>query len=82
MTTRGARTDGHVMSSTSEPSAYQRLREHLAYLEMSAAAEHLADELDRGMREKASPEPNCPMKTIMHRMVSPAKNTFWCLRNQ
>lgn len=41
--------------STSEPSAYQRLREHLAYLEMSAAAEHLADELDRGLREKASP---------------------------
>jgi len=41
-------------TSSSDPSAYQRLREHLAYLEMSAAAEHLADELDRGAREQAS----------------------------
>jgi len=41
-------------ASSSDPSAYQRLREHLAYLEMSAAAEHLADELDRGTREQAS----------------------------
>jgi DNA replication protein DnaC len=45
----------HATLSTSEPSSYQRLREHLAYLEMTAAAEHLADELDRGTREKASP---------------------------
>ncbi|WP_337314416.1 IS21-like element helper ATPase IstB [Candidatus Aeolococcus gillhamiae] len=50
-----AREQDHATISTSEPSAYQRLREHLAYLEMSAAAEHLADELDRGLREKASP---------------------------
>lgn len=49
-----ARDDQHATLSTSEPSAYQRLREHLAYLEMTAAAEHLADELDRGMREKVS----------------------------
>jgi DNA replication protein DnaC len=38
----------------SEATSYQRLREHLAYLEMSAAAEHLSAELDRGLREKAS----------------------------
>jgi DNA replication protein DnaC len=31
------------------------LREHLAYLEMSAAAEHLGAELDRAQSEKASP---------------------------
>jgi hypothetical protein len=37
-------------SSTPEPSSYQRLREHLAYLQMSAAAEHLAAELDRGIK--------------------------------
>jgi len=41
-------------SSTSEPSSYQRLREHLAYLQMTAAAEHLAVELDRGLQEKLS----------------------------
>jgi DNA replication protein DnaC len=41
-------------SSTPEPSSYQRLREHLAYLQMSAAAEHLAAELDRGIKEKLS----------------------------
>ena len=35
--------------------SYQRLREHLAYLELSAAAEHLAAELDRGLAEQASP---------------------------
>lgn len=50
-----ARNDTDAMSNTSEPSAYQRLRGHLAYLELSAAAEHLADELDRGLHEKASP---------------------------
>ena len=37
-----------------EATSYQRLREHLAYLQMSAAAEHLSAELDRGFREKAS----------------------------
>jgi DNA replication protein DnaC len=37
-----------------EATSYQRLREHLAYLQMTAAAEHLATELDRGLREKAS----------------------------
>ena len=41
-------------SSTSEPSSYQRLREHLAYLQMTAAAEHLAVELDRALKEKLS----------------------------
>jgi DNA replication protein DnaC len=38
-----------------EPSSYQRLREHLAYLGMMAAAEHLAPELDRATTERASP---------------------------
>lgn len=38
----------------SEATSYQRLREHLAYLQMSAAAEHLSAELDRGLREKSS----------------------------
>jgi len=37
-----------------EPSAYQRLREHLAELRLTAAAEHLADELDRALNEKTS----------------------------
>ena len=41
-------------SSTPEPSSYQRLREHLAYLQMTAAAEHLAVELDRALKEKLS----------------------------
>ncbi len=40
--------------ATPEATVYQRLREHLAYLEMSAAAEHLAAELDRAQREKAT----------------------------
>lgn len=39
---------------TEETSSYQRLREHLAYLGMTAAAEQLAVELDRGMTEKSS----------------------------
>ncbi|MGA9112252.1 MAG: ATP-binding protein, partial [Candidatus Dormiibacterota bacterium] len=41
-------------SRTSEPSSYQRLREHLTYLQMTTAAEHLAGELDRALREKLS----------------------------
>jgi hypothetical protein len=52
------RDNDHVTLSTSEPSAYQRLREHLAYLEMSAAAEHLADELDRACARRPQP-PRC-----------------------
>jgi len=39
---------------TSPPTSYQRLREYLAELRMTAAAEHLAAELDRGLAEKAS----------------------------
>lgn len=38
-----------------EATSYQRLREHLGYLGMTAAAEHLAAELDRATAEKASP---------------------------
>jgi hypothetical protein len=39
----------------SEATSYQRLREHLGYLGMSAAAEQLSTELDRANAEKASP---------------------------
>lgn len=39
----------------SEQSSYQRLREHLAYLRLTTAAEHLSAELDRALREKLSP---------------------------
>jgi DNA replication protein DnaC len=39
----------------SEASSYQRLREHLAYLELTTAAEQLAPELDRALHEHASP---------------------------
>lgn len=39
----------------SEASSYQRLREHLAYLGLTAAAEHLATELDRALAQRASP---------------------------
>lgn len=42
------------MSGTSERSSYQRLREHLAYLGMAAAADQLAAELDRAQTETAS----------------------------
>jgi DNA replication protein DnaC len=46
--------DVDVTRSTSEPTAYQQLREHLAYLQLSAAAENLPTELDRGLKERAS----------------------------
>lgn len=39
----------------SEQTSYQRLREHLAYLGMTAASEHLAPALDRALKEKLSP---------------------------
>jgi DNA replication protein DnaC len=38
-----------------DASSYQRLREHLAYLGMSSAAEMLAPELDRALAQKSSP---------------------------
>ena len=41
-------------SRTSEPSSYQRLREHLAYLRLTAAAEALAPELEHASTEKLS----------------------------
>jgi DNA replication protein DnaC len=37
-----------------EATSYQRLREHLAYLRLTTAAEHLAAELDRALAEQAS----------------------------
>lgn len=39
---------------TTEATSYQRLREHLAYLGMTAAAEHLSEELDRALTDKRS----------------------------
>ena len=36
------------------PSAYQRLLEHLQYLELKTAAENLSAELDRGLKQKLS----------------------------
>ncbi len=44
-----------MTSGTADATSYQRLREHLAYLEMSTAAEHLSAELDRALKEKQSP---------------------------
>jgi DNA replication protein DnaC len=41
--------------STATASSYQRLREHLGYLGLQAAAEHLSAELDRALREHLSP---------------------------
>jgi DNA replication protein DnaC len=38
-----------------EATSYQRLREHLTYLGMTAASEHLAPTLDRALKEKLSP---------------------------
>jgi DNA replication protein DnaC len=38
----------------SEATSYQRLREHLAYLRLPTAAEHLAAELDRALAEQLS----------------------------
>ena len=49
-----ARNDGGATSNTSEASSYQRLREHLAYLQMAAAAEHLSTELDLAAQGKRS----------------------------
>lgn len=45
------------MSTALEATVYQRLREHLSYLELTAAAEHLGAELDRAQTEKASATP-------------------------
>ena len=42
------------MTTKTEATSYQRLREHLAYLGMTAAAEHLSIELDRAHKEKLS----------------------------
>jgi DNA replication protein DnaC len=42
------------MSTALEATVYQRLREHLSYLELTAAAENLGAELDRALAEKAS----------------------------
>ena len=39
----------------SEATSYQRLREHLAYLGLTAAAEHLAAELDGALAQHRSP---------------------------
>ena len=49
-----ARNNGHATGNTSEASSYQRLREHLAYLQLTAAAEHLSSELDLAVQGKRS----------------------------
>ncbi|HEV2030038.1 MAG TPA: hypothetical protein VGS16_16150 [Candidatus Dormibacteraeota bacterium] len=41
--------------TAAEATSYQRLREHLAYLGMSAAAEHLSEHLDKALKHKLSP---------------------------
>jgi hypothetical protein len=38
-----------------DATSYQRLRGHLAYLGLTAAAEHLAPELDRALAAQRSP---------------------------
>jgi DNA replication protein DnaC len=43
------------MSVNADASSYQRLREHLAYLRLTTAAEHLPAELDRALADKLSP---------------------------
>lgn len=40
--------------TTTEATSYQRLREHLAYLRLTTAAEHLSAELDRALKEQLS----------------------------
>ena len=40
--------------SPAEATSYQRLREHLAYLRLTTAAEHLSQELDLALKEKRS----------------------------
>ena len=40
--------------TAAEATSYQRLREHLAYLKLATAAEHLSQELDRALKEKLS----------------------------
>jgi len=40
--------------TASEATSYQRLREHLAYLRLTTAAEHLSAELDRALKEQIS----------------------------
>ena len=42
------------MTTKTEATSYQRLREHFAYLGMTAAAEHLSIELDRAHKHKLS----------------------------
>jgi DNA replication protein DnaC len=42
------------VTTKTEATTYQRLREHLSYLGMTAAAEHLSIELDRAHRDKLS----------------------------
>jgi DNA replication protein DnaC len=37
-----------------EATSYQRLREHLAYLRLHTAAEHLSEELDRALKDELS----------------------------
>ena len=40
--------------TAAEATSYQRVREHLAYLRLTTAAEHLSAELDRALKEQLS----------------------------
>jgi hypothetical protein len=40
---------------TTEATSYQRLREHLGYLQMTTAIEQLSADLDRALKQKLSP---------------------------
>jgi len=55
MSPTSAAPSGVTSPTQHDATSYQRLREHLAYLELSAASEHLAAELDRALAEQASP---------------------------
>ena len=54
------------MSSALEATVYQRLREHLSYLELTAAAEHLGAELDRAQQREGQRHPD-PGAAARHR---------------
>lgn len=79
----------------SEATSYQRLREHLAYLRLTTAAEHLSAELDRSVAEQLSTtqvlerllelehEATQARRLLAERFAEKASRRyaiFWCLR--
>lgn len=57
--------------SEAEATSYQRLREHLAYLGLTTAAEHLSAELDRALAEQLSATP--VLERLLEREVAETK---------